>query len=122
VLDRYLGLATEKPLLIFEDDCEWVAGGGMSELRRFIARLPADWDAAFPGPQHMAETVPMGANIVRAFGAHRMHAIIIARKYAKTLRDGWASFDFIQDHWLTRESHGGDSMRPSRFSAFSAPT
>jgi hypothetical protein len=46
----------------------------------------------------------MGANIVRAFGAHRMHAIIIARKYAKTLRDGWASFDFIQDHWLTRES------------------
>jgi hypothetical protein len=109
ILKRYLAAETEKPLLIFEDDCEWL-DGKMPDLLRFIGRLPADFDCAFPGAQHLNAAVPYGRNLVRAMGAHRMHCIIVARHYADPLLRIWESWAHVrnttlpQDHALTEQS------------------
>ena len=100
ILDRYIAMRPSKPLMIFEDDCEWNAGS-MPKLLDFIGRLPADYDCAFPGAQHRGGTIPAGKGILRALGAHRMHCIIISPQFAPKLRELWDHYDYINDHLLT---------------------
>lgn len=101
ILDRLITDRVEGPVLVMEDDCEWV-GAEIIGLRETLSRLPADWELLFIGGQHFIKPVPVVEGIVRCREAGRTHCIAIHPRYFVGLRDFWSDWNTHVDHGLQK--------------------
>jgi hypothetical protein len=94
-----LPLAKRRPLLVMEDDCEFIPDA-VTRMSQLIARLPDDWEIAFPGGQHFQPTDPVAEGVVRCRETGRTHCVMINPRFVADLYSFWLRWDTHIDHGL----------------------
>lgn len=101
VLERCIAEKVSGPVLVLEDDCEFVPGAA-ARLPEFVQSVPSDADLAFVGGQHFRAPDPVAPGIVRCTETGRTHAVIVLPHFFQPLRDFWAAFNDHIDRGLQR--------------------
>jgi hypothetical protein len=111
-----------KRLLIFEDDATF-AEGFAAKSREYVAALPADWQQAYFGGQHLKRPfeVPGNEKVVAAANINRTHAYAVNGKEAMTVLYKWLH---ERDHWKGAHhiDHHYGRLHKITASGFYAPT
>ena len=100
-------------VLIFEDDATFCDNFSAKAVK-FISSLPADWEQAYLGGQHLTRPVPHSDGVVAPRNVNRTHAYALNGRAAMTkvyrwlnAADQWLSRNHIDHHYGRLHKNGG---------------
>jgi hypothetical protein len=101
-------------LLVLEDDACF-REGFRTEMERFLATVPDDWDQLMLGGQHMAPPEPVAPGVVRCLNCQRTHAYAIRGPFLGALYRRWCASSGHCDHIMGPMQRGFRVYAPDPF-------